>query len=55
MGAPRAGRAATNAEASGKLGLSGGSERRAFFVPHTDPLDCAAANRISERIERVAN
>src|SRR5713226_2185058 len=38
-----------------ELGLAGGGERRAFLVADADPFDVAAANRIGERIERVAD
>jgi hypothetical protein len=35
--------------------LSGGCQRRAFFVPDTDPFDPAATHRVGKRIERVAD
>jgi hypothetical protein len=35
--------------------MFGGGESRAFFVPHADPFDLAAANGISERIERISD
>src|SRR5882672_475147 len=38
-----------------ELGLAGEGVRRAFLVADADPFDVAAANRIGERIERVAD
>jgi hypothetical protein len=35
--------------------LPGGGESGAFFVADADPFDVAAANRVGERIERVAD
>ena len=50
-----AGRAGADAEPAGQLGLAGGGERRALLVADADPFDAAAANRVGERIERVAD
>src|SRR5260370_909531 len=55
MRAAGTGRTGTYGEAAGELGLAGGGERRAFLVADADPRDVAAANRIGERIERVAD
>ncbi len=55
MGAAGTGGAATHAETSGELRLPGGGESAALLVAHTDPLDVAAADGISERIERIAD
>src|SRR5271166_2787792 len=55
MGAARAGRTGADPEPAGELGLAGGCKRCAFLVAHADPFDIAAANRVGERIERVAD
>jgi len=55
MRAAGTGRTSTYGQAAGELGLAGGRERRAFFVTDADPFYVAAANRVSQRIKRVAN
>jgi hypothetical protein len=55
MRAAGAGGAGADREPAGKLGLAGGGKRRAFLVADADPFDVAAANRVGERIERVAD
>ena len=55
MGAAWTGRTATYREPSGELGLARSGKRGAFFVANADPLDVAAANRVGERIKRVAD
>ena len=47
--------AGADAEPAGELGLSGGGQRRAFFMPHADPFDPALAHRVAERIQRVSD
>ena len=55
MGTARAGCAGADAELAGKLGLTGGRKRGAFLVANADPFDVTAANRICERIKRIAD
>src|SRR5712672_4024678 len=55
MRAAGTGRTSTYGQAAGELGLAGGRERRAVFVTDADPFYVAAANRVSQRIKRVAN
>jgi hypothetical protein len=55
MGAAGPGRPGANAKPARELGLSGGRERRALLVTHADPFDGTAANRVRERIERIAD
>jgi hypothetical protein len=55
MGAAGSGRAAADREPAGKLGLSGGGERRPFLVADADPFNIAVTDGICERIKRVAN
>ena len=55
MSATGTGRAGADGEPAGKLGLARGGERRAFLVTNADPFDLAAAHRVGERIERVAD
>jgi hypothetical protein len=38
-----------------ELGLPGGRERCSLLMADTDPLYLAAANRVGERIERIAD
>jgi hypothetical protein len=55
MSAARAGGAGAHAKLAGMFGLAGGGKRRAFLMTDADPLDLASPNRVSERVERVAN
>ena len=55
MSAAGPGRAGADPEPAGKLGLAGGGERRSLLVADADPFDIAAADRVGERIERVAD
>jgi NAD(P)-dependent dehydrogenase (short-subunit alcohol dehydrogenase family) len=48
-------RAAADAEAAGELGLSRGGESRAFLMADADPLYLAAANRVAQRVKRIAD
>src|SRR5262249_24099998 len=43
------------AETTSQLGLPGGRECRSFLVPDADPLYRAAANRVAQRVEGVAD
>ena len=40
---------------AGQLGLPGSRERCSLFVADADPLNLAAADRVGERIERIAD
>src|SRR5262249_40592100 len=51
----RTGRARAYAETTSQLGLPGGRECRSFLVPDADPLYRAAANRVAQRVEGVAD
>jgi len=42
-------------ELTGELGLAGGGQRRALFMADADPFNLALPNRISQRIEGIAN
>ena len=42
-------------ELPGELGLAGGGQRRALFMPDADPFDLALPHRIGERIEGIAD
>ena len=42
-----------DANPAGSLGLTGGGQRRAFLMPHPDPLNRAAPDRIGEGIKRI--
>jgi hypothetical protein len=55
MSAAWAGRTGADRKPARELGLAGGSERCAFLVADADPFNVAAANRIGEWIERVAD
>ena len=55
MRAARSGRAGADREPAGQFRLTGGGQRGAFLVADADPFDLAAANRVGERIERVAD
>jgi hypothetical protein len=55
MVAAGAGGAGTDREATGELGLAGGSERRSFLMADTDPFDVASANGIGKRIQGVTD
>src|ERR1700733_5124012 len=48
-------RAGTYRKPASELGLTGGGQRGSFLMAHADPLDLAFSNRVSERIQRVAN
>src|SRR5580700_3703663 len=47
--------AGANPEPAGKLGLPGGGKGCAFLVADADPFYIAAADRVGERVERVAD
>jgi hypothetical protein len=55
MGAAGAGGAAADSEPAGQLGLTGRRQRPALFMANADPFDAAAAHRVGERVERVAD
>ena len=55
MGTAGASRASAYGEPTSKLCLAGGGQRGAFLVSDSDPLDVASADRIGERVERVAD
>src|SRR5262245_11967099 len=50
-----AGRASAYPDATSQLGLPRSSERRSLFMPHADPFYLAAANRVSQWIEGIAD
>src|SRR6202044_1266344 len=47
--------AGADREPAGKLGLPGGGKGGAFLVADADPFYLAAADRVGERVERVAD
>ncbi len=47
--------AGAHAEPAGELGLAGGGQRSAFFMPDADPFDLAVPDRVRKRIEGIAN
>jgi hypothetical protein len=55
MRAARARRSSTNRKPASELGLTGGGQSGSFLMAHADPLDLAFSNRVSERIQRVAD
>ena len=55
MRAAGTGGAGTHRELSGELGLTGGSQRRSFFMTDANPFDAASSNRVGERIQGVAD
>jgi hypothetical protein len=55
MGAAGSRRTGADRKPASKLGLAGGGERRSFLMADTNPFNIGAADRIGERIERVAN
>jgi hypothetical protein len=55
MRAARTGRPCADTKPAGQLGLPGSRERCSLFVADADPLNLAAANRVGERIERIAD
>jgi hypothetical protein len=55
MSAARAGRAGADREPASQLGLPSGREGCSFLVADTNPFNVAAADRVGERIKRVAD
>ena len=55
MIAAGAGGAGANRELPGELGLAGGCQRRALFMPYANPFDLAPPHRIGKRIEGIAD
>ena len=55
MSAAGAGGAGAHREVAGELGLAGGSERRSFLMADANPFDAASADRVGERVQRVAD
>jgi hypothetical protein len=48
-------RARTHAEAAGQLGLPRSGERCSLLMPDADPLYLATANRVAQRVQRIAD
>ena len=55
MGAAGSGRSGADPKPTSKLGLASGCERRSLLMADADPFNFAVADRIGERIERVAD
>jgi hypothetical protein len=55
MSAAGSRRTGADRKPASKLSLAGGGERRSLLMADTDPFNIAAADRIGERIERVAD
>src|SRR5262249_62265845 len=53
--APGTGRACTDPEATSQLGLSSSGERCSLLMPNADPFYLAAANRVAQRVQRIAD
>jgi hypothetical protein len=55
VSAARASGARADCEATGELCLTLGGKRGALLMLNTNPLDRTAANRVGQRIQRIAD
>ena len=55
MGAAGTGRAGTDREPPGELGLAGGREGRAFLMPDADPLNAVSTRGVRQRVQGIAD